>query len=145
MAFKFAFRGTEGVARMLYLPVAASQDIKKGDALEVDTGLINLGAPADDAFIGIAAQNADELAANTNIEIIACDEETAFWVDYVGSTKTSLTNADLGTAFDLSAADPGAINLDDVTGGAWVCMGFDNGKAQALVKCLAAKRSGILG
>ena len=86
-------------------------------------------------------QDADNLDENTLVEVIICDSETVFYVDYIKGTKTSLTAADIGTAFDLDSSDPSSINLDDTDGGAWVVEKYDNALGKAWVRCLASKRS----
>lgn len=135
--------GGDAVVPIIYLPAAASQTIPQGCPVEVDAGLINTGAAGDDAFVGVSNKAYTSTTAGDLIELILALPDVIFEVDYVGSTKTSLTLADLGTAFDLSASDPTVIDLDDSTGGAWVCVGFDNTKKTALVKLLRSKASPI--
>lgn len=43
---------------------------------------------------------------------------------YTGSSKTSLTDADISKVFDIS--DDRTIDLDDTTGGTALCVGYDN-------------------
>lgn len=43
---------------------------------------------------------------------------------YTGSSKTSLTDADISKVYDLT--DDLTVNLDDTTGGCAFCVGYDN-------------------
>lgn len=43
---------------------------------------------------------------------------------YTGSTKTSVTDADISKVFDLT--DSQTVNLDDTTGGVCYCVDYDN-------------------
>jgi hypothetical protein len=43
---------------------------------------------------------------------------------YTGSSKTSVTDADISKVFDFSTAQ--VIDLDDTTGGSCFCVGYDN-------------------
>jgi len=147
MSFRFAYReGGDCVAPVKEYPAAGSKTFTKGEAVNLALGLLGNGAPAGTAFVGIANETISSATTEGDpVEVILALEDVVFEVDYTGSLKTSLTNADIGTVFDLDGGDPKKINLDDTTGGAWVVVGFDNDKGVAYVKLNAASRAAILG
>lgn len=143
MAFRFHHVEGGGVPPVREMPSGASETWVAGYTANLESGLLDPGAAADTAFVGIVNESkvVGTAGAGTMIEVILAYDNVVFEVPYVGSTKTSLADADIGTAFDLYASDLGKINLDDTTGGAWVCVGYDNAKKTSLVKCLGTKRA----
>jgi hypothetical protein len=149
LAFEFAYRGTQGTAKIRKLPVAASQTIVKGDPLVIASGLLNVAAGGATAatVVGIANQASDSAAAGTEVEVILCDSDTVFKADFLNSgTKKTFANADLGTAYDMGATtDYNKIDPDDTVGGSWTLVDFDNTNLHAYVKCVPAQRHPIAG
>jgi len=147
MSFHFAYReGGDCVAPVKEYPAAGSKTFVKGEAVNLESGLLDNGAAADLAFVGVTNETVSSATVEgTPVEVILALEDVVFEVDYTGSVKTFLTNTDIGTAFDLDSLDPKKINLDDTTGGAWVVVGFDNDKGVAYVKLKAANRAAVLG
>lgn len=99
-----------------------------------NTAVKAAAAPTDGTIFGIAtkAYSAGEVGIFYSIT-----DETIIGAKYTGSTKTSLTDADLGKVFDLS--DDETVNLDDTTGGCSVCEGYDNDKDVIYFKIAPAK------
>jgi len=145
--FRFAYReGGDCVAPVKEYPAAASKTFTKGETVNLESGLLDNGAPADSAFVGVVNETISSATSEGDpVEVVLALEDVVFKVDYTGTSKTSLTNADIGTAFDLDASDGKKINLDDTTGGAWVVVGFDNDEGVAYVKLDASKRAAVLG
>jgi hypothetical protein len=138
--FQFAYRGTQGTARIKLLPVAAGQLLSKGEPVSINAGLVVAGAPAATNFVGVMNQNANNLSAGTLVEVILCDADTVFYADAVGG---DFTDADIGSAFDLNAADNTKVDKTDSLDGAWVIVGYDNNEDKVWVKCLPAKRHAL--
>lgn len=137
--FKFAYRGTQGTARILYLPVGDTQTLTTGEPVSITAGLVVAGAPAAANFIGVMNQDANGLATGTLVEVIACDADTVFFADASGD----FVGADIGSAFDLSATDNGVVDHADILDGGWVVQKYDNDKNKVWVKCLPAKRHAL--
>lgn len=106
-----------------------NQTIVIGDLILIDatTRKGQVGVAASATLIGIA--NAAITTGGTvttadNIPVILLDS-AIFRIDYIGTTKTSLVEADLySTLFDL--ANKTSIDLDDTTGGMCRVVGYDN-------------------
>lgn len=147
--FEFAYRdGGDCVIPIKYLPADTGKTFLKGETVNVESGLLDNGAAADTAFAGIVNAPCGPTSASDPVEVILALSDVVFRADYISSvpTKTSVVDADLGTAFDLGAAAQSVnIDLDDTTGGAWVCVGYDNANKKIYVKCLASKRSAVAG
>lgn len=99
-------------------PVAASQTITKGELLELASGRAQTAAAASLVILGVAEADITTGASVTDADAIPVllARNAVFDVDYTGATKTSVSSADNGTAFDLNAGAQ-SINLDDTTGG----------------------------
>lgn len=141
MPFAFHHMKGGGVPVVKEYPAKASEVHVKGTPVNLESGLACVGAAADTAFVGIANETLTAAADGEMLEVIECNARTVFKVDYTEGTKTSLTNADIGTAFDLKSDDVDNIDLDDTTGGAWVVEDFDNDNNVAYVTCLSTKRA----
>lgn len=145
MSFQFAYRGVTGIPRIKELPAAGSKTFTKGEPVNLESGLLDNGAAADSAFVGVVNETVStSTTEGDSVEVILGDDETIFKVDYTGSSKTSLTNGDIGTAFDLSSGDNEKIDLDDSSDGAWVVVDYDNDNDVGYVKLLGTKRADIV-
>ncbi len=100
-----------------------------------DTAIKAAAATTDATIIGVSVA---AYAATKVGELYEITSDTILGAKYTGSTKTSLTDADLGKAFDLSSDV--LVNLDDVTGGCCVCEGYDNANKTIFFKILKTKR-----
>ena len=146
MAFSFYRRsGGDCVAPVKVLPAAGSQSFRRGDPVNHENGLCTVGAAADTAFVGIANETKTTAAAGGTIEVVLGLPDVEFKVPYGGSTLKTLTDAYIGTAFDLGATDRGLINLDDTVGGAWIVVAYDNTAGTAIVVLDREKASVIVG
>lgn len=147
MAFSFYRRsGGDCVAPVKVLPAAGSQSFRRGDPVNHENGLCTVGAAADTAFVGIANETKTTAAAGGTIEVVLGLPDVEFKVPYDGSgSLTALTNAHIGTAFDLGSDDIGIIDLDDAVGGAWIVVAYDNTAGTAIVVLDREKASVIVG
>ena len=95
----------------------------KGDMVVISSGAVVKAAAAPSAatIIGIALETG---AQGAFIDVMQIKSGTRIRSEYTGSSKTSLADTDLLTAFDLT--DANTVNLDDTTGGPCVCIGYDN-------------------
>lgn len=142
--FQFAHRGTQGTAKVREFPVEANQTLTTGEPVNLESGYLTAAAAADQDIVGIMAQDAGNLAKGSMVQVILADEDTEFWADFIGTTKTELTAADIGTAFNLSASDNTIIDLDNTIDGMWVYMGKAS-STRGLFKLKAANRADIVG
>lgn len=108
--------------------VDANQTILEGDPVEINatTGKLRAATTASTTLVGAANRavttGATVTAAN-NIGVTFF-KNSVHRFPYIGTTKTSLTEADLYTKkFDLSNK---AINLDTATGGQFVAIAYNN-------------------
>ncbi len=99
-------------------PVAASQTITRGTLLALSGGLAAVAASGSTAILGVA-----QAPKTTGVSVTDADtvpvlmaRNAVFKVGYTGTTKTSVSSADNGTAFDINTGAL-TINLDDTTGG----------------------------
>jgi hypothetical protein len=100
-----------------------SGGVLKGDlsVISSNTFIKITDAPGDYTVVAIALETADateiakfELVSNSPI----------ITAKYTGTSKTSLTDADISKLFDISDAQ--TIDLDDITGGTAFCVDYDN-------------------
>lgn len=100
-----------------------SGGVLKGDlcAVSSNTFVKATDAPSDYTIVAVALSDGDaaevilfELVSNAPI----------ITAKYTGSSKTSLTDADITKVFDLYDAQ--TIDLDDTTGGTALCVDYDN-------------------
>jgi hypothetical protein len=80
-------------------------------------------APTAATVLGLFLEDVD---ADAVAQIAVPDKDALIRAPYVGSSKTSLADTDLGAVFDLNSSDPTKVDLDDTTGGIAVCQGYDN-------------------
>lgn len=110
------------------MAVNANQTIAQGDLLVISGGKVSTAAAAPTAatVLGVATSAITTGASVTAADVVYFEPIKGKKVraSYTGSTKTSVTDADLGTTFDLS--DKKTVNLDDTLGGVCVCVGYDN-------------------
>ena len=85
-----------------------------------NTAVKSAAAPTAATVFGIALATVAATAVGS-FELVSNRIITA---KYTGSSKTSLTDADLTKVFDLT--DDLTVNLDDTTGGCCFCVGYDN-------------------
>lgn len=134
MAFEFYKRMAGGVAPIKELPGKASEVIVKGDPVNLESGLLCVGAAADTAIVGIANESVTPTAAQEAVEVILAYPDVVFKVDFTNAgTKKTMANADIGTGFDLLSTDNGVLDPDDTTGGMWMLVGYDNTNLKAFV------------
>lgn len=90
-------------------------------AMSSDTAVKAAANPTDGTIFGIAT---DTYAATDVGIFYKITSDTQIAAKYTGSSKTSLTDADLGKSYDLSSDL--IVNLDDTSGGPFICDGYDN-------------------
>lgn len=114
--------------------VAASTTINAGDLVQVDaaTRYLKPAVASSTTIAGIAQGAITTGATVTTSDKITVNPATniVIRVGYVGSTKTSLTDADLATTkFNLK--DANNIDLDNTTSGMCTVVAYDNVKKTA--------------
>lgn len=117
-----------------YFNVGSSQTIKAGDALQIDptSRKVVAAVAGSTTLIGTANKDITTGGTVTNKDNIGVTlfKNSVFRFPYVGTTKTTLAEADLyNTKFDLN--DSKSINLDDTTGGMCQVIAYDNTKKTA--------------
>jgi hypothetical protein len=100
-----------------------SGGVLKGDlcVISSNTFIKITDAPGDYTVVGIALEDADA-AEVAKFELVS--NAPIITAKYTGSSKTSLTDADITKLFDISDAQ--TIDLDDTTGGTALCVDYDN-------------------
>jgi len=86
-----------------------------------DTVVKVAAAAAAGTIVGIALET---VLADAMVAVSIIKPEDIIEAIYTGSTKTSLADTDIGTAFDVTG--PTTVDLDDTTGGFCVCVGYNN-------------------
>jgi len=117
------------------MEIKTNAAVVAGDLLAITSGLVGPATAADAAIIGIAGGDA---ASGAKCQVILLNEMSVVRVPYMGTTKTSIVEADLfGTKFDWDATKK--LNLDDTTGGYLQVVAYDNtAKTADVVVCKAA-------
>jgi hypothetical protein len=107
--------------------VPISGGCSAGNLIVVSSGTFAVAedAPTAATVVGIAQETVDN-GAICSVELV---NQRLVAADYVGSSKTSLANADLGKVFDIT--DDQEVNLDDTTGGVFLVVGYDNDRKLA--------------
>lgn len=97
--------------------------VVKGDlcVLSSNTFVKAAAAPSDGTIVAIALETA---SATTVAKFELATSARIITAKYTGSSKTSLTDADISKIFDLT--DSQTVNLDDTTGGCCFCVDYDN-------------------
>lgn len=108
---------------------------QRGDAVKLNaSGEIVAAVAADTAVLGVLVGfNFEGIDRPIKTGKVHVNKEFVYEVNYTGTTKSSLTNADIGTAFDIGA-NPGVINLDATTVKLAKVIGFNNTKKTAYVQ-----------
>lgn len=114
--------------------VGSSTAVVKGELLYDSSGAVAVAASSGTVatnILGVALENAAK-STKCSIESI---NGAIMEIDYKsGTTKTTFTDADLGTAYDVYVSSNNFyINLDDTTGGCLVLIGYDNDAKKAYV------------
>lgn len=105
--------------------IVTNAAVVDGDLLAITLGLVGPATAADAAIIGIAMGDAESGAEASVLLINPMSVLRVNWKSSV-PTKLTLVAADkFGTAFDWIAADK-QMDLDDVTGGIFKVVGYDN-------------------
>jgi hypothetical protein len=78
-------------------------------------------APTAATVLGLFLEDVDE---NEIAMIAVPDKGALIRAPYIGTSKTSLADTDLGAVFDLE--DEKSIDLDDTTDAVCICQGYDN-------------------
>lgn len=132
MARRGVYKGSLDGSAPIYkvVPVNASQTILKGSIIVKSTGKASVAASAAAAGTVWGVANYDKTTGTTvtatDTVFADLNPNSIYSFPYVGTTKTSLTNSDIGTKFDVTNAY--TVNLDDTTDGFLECVGFDNAK-----------------
>lgn len=84
------------------------------------------GGESADTIVGIALEDGDA----DDVVQVELAEANIIRAPYTGSSKTALDDDDLGTVFDFD--DDVTVDLDDTTGGAALCVGYDNDAGEIL-------------
>jgi len=100
-----------------------SGGVSKGDlcVISSNTFIKITDAPTNYAVVGIALEDA---IATDVIGFELVSNAPIITAKYTGSSKTSLTDADITKVFDISDAQ--TIDLDDTSGGTALCVDYDN-------------------
>lgn len=100
-----------------------SGGVSKGSmcVLSSNTFIKITDAPGDYTVAGIALETAD---ATEVIGFELVSDAPIITSKYTGTSKTSLTDADISKAFDVY--DHLTVDLDDTSGGPFICVGYDN-------------------
>jgi len=100
-----------------------SGGVAKGDlcAISSNTFVKITDAPGDYTVCAVALE-AGAATDVINFELVS--NAPIITAKYTGSSKTSLTDADITKVFDISDAQ--TIDLDDTTGGTALCVDYDN-------------------
>lgn len=105
------------------LPFITGAAVSAGELLVISSGtVVEAAAAASPAtIVGIAL---DDAASGATVLVDLIGEGTVISAPYTGSSKTSLTDSDLGKIFDID--DGTTVDLDDTTDGICFCVGYDN-------------------
>lgn len=127
MGFEFAYRWV-GPADPLIRDFAVGADVTPGTLVALTNGRVGPAASASTTIAGLVL---DPGETDDNVKVMVSND-VVFRVPYVGTEKTSLTEADIGTAFAL-ATGARAIDLDTTDGGMCQVINYDNDKKIAYV------------
>lgn len=142
MAFQFAYTldGDAPSAKDFTLDTTNTPAI--GDCVTLVSGKLQkatstttavLGAMVGANFVGITSGTGTTGQLPPTIGKVVADVEAVYRVDYVGTTKTSLSQADIGSSFNLSDAEH--LNLDGTSGSyaLFTVVDYDNTNKKAYV------------
>jgi hypothetical protein len=143
-AFTFAKRDSgSGVAPTAVIRVNDNQTLVKGHLLIISSSKASKSgaAPTADTVLGVAEESITTTTATNadQIRYIPAHADVVYRVQYLTSgTKTSFTDADLGTAYDINATSH-KLDPDDTLGGFLELVGYNNTDNVAFVRILPAK------
>jgi hypothetical protein len=109
--------------RIEQLPVAASQDISKGDVLVLSSGNVALAGDGTGEVVGVAAEDSSNAAAGTLVEVYIA-QPSQVW-EVAASADASSAVRDGTATYDLNASQQ--VNVADTTGGSLQIVGVDDG------------------
>lgn len=126
----------------LYMLVGAGGVTAGGLVVASSGKAIKAAQPISSAtLVGIARTT----AASSSYVLVDLIEDHLIEINFTGSSKTSLADSDVATVFDVASET--ALNLDDTTGGTFVCGGngaaggwYDNTNLLVRGKFTAASR-----
>ena len=103
--------------------IVGSGGVTKGELVVLSgTDVVEAGAAVTAAtIVGIAHESGLENAI-VDVDIILPGNKIR--ADYVGTVLATLTDANLGSVFDIDNGT--TVDLDDTTGGCAFCVGYDN-------------------
>lgn len=132
--FKLAYMFQGGYEPLILDWPVGTSAIKKGQVVALSGGLAvpATAGQAAGTVLGVATSDGE---ANGTVKVIV-SRDTVYEVKYKKGTKTSLSNSDLGTAFDIyvdGTTGDMLINLDDTTGGFCKVIKYDNEREVAYV------------
>lgn len=127
---RMVYRGSNDGSSPIYrkVPVNANQAIVKGSIVVKATNKASVAAAAASAGTvwGVAAESKTTGGTVTAEDVILIDvnPNSIYEMPHnTTGTKTSLTDSDIGTVFDLGS-NAFTANLDDTTGGFLECTGY---------------------
>ena len=127
MAFRFRYVWNGQAEPLVRKWPTDATNIQRGDLLVLSGGKAAKAAPGATGILGVA----QDAPSNGQVTVIV-SHDAVFEVPYPGTTKTSLADADLGTAFDINT-DAASINLDDTLDGMCQVVDYDNDRKVAYV------------
>ena len=95
--FAPAFTLSGGPPAIVYMPVAASMTLAKGDAIFLESGLVNISAATDGTLDGVMAAPSVDAASGTLVPVYVANSDTVF----VGQCSGDSANALIGTSVDI--------------------------------------------
>jgi len=103
--------------------IVGTGGVADGDLVVISAGTIVASADGDKTatVVGIALDDGD---VDDVVAVAAISEGAILQAPYAGATKTTLTDADLGTLFDVDTETQ--IDLDDTIAGCALCIGYNN-------------------
>ena len=136
MAIEFRYSlGGDSVLPCLDFDIDATYtNPKKGDLVKLNAnGKVVKAAPGDTAVLGVSEGPYFEGLENPPKRVkVRTSPLAVYEIPYVGTTKTSLTDADIGAVFDIDANQN--LNLDDTANGFLKVVGYNNEKKTAYVQ-----------
>ena len=97
-------------------------DVAKGDLCMMSSNTFIKATDGASALTIVAIATKDAVATETgSFELVG---DRIITSKYTGSSKTSLTDADISKIFDITNSQ--LVNLDDTSGGCCFCVDYDN-------------------
>ena len=133
--FEYLFDIDGAEPMVIALTAATGTSFESGDLLAFSSGLVGKAAAASTSIAGVAVEGVTNAPAGTKVQVLV-SRGSVFRTGYTTGTKTSLADADIGTAFDLDSVDQTTISLDDTSGGMCILVAYDNAAktADVLIK-----------